>query len=94
MVLPYARRISRDGIAILTEASGLEREPFEKARGLNAGPVASFCVAAIAWSILKRHTGEVTLLPNQATPVDGMKVIERQFEVPRQHSAARSCFKN
>ena len=65
MTLPYARRISRDGIAILTEASCLEREPFEKARGLNiAGPVASFCVAAIACSVLKRYTGEVTLLPN------------------------------
>jgi len=45
-----------------------------------------FCVAA--WSVLKRNAGEVTLPPNQAVSADGIKVVERQFEVLRQHVRA------
>ena len=91
MALPYERRISRDGNAILTEASWFGARAFrESARSEYclsiAGPVDGFCVAAIAWSVLKRNAGEVTVPPNQAVSADGMRVVERQFEVLRQHA--------
>jgi hypothetical protein len=89
MALPYERRISRYGNAILTEASWFGARAFrESARSEYCRAGGGFCVAAIAWSVLKRYAGEVTLPPNQAVSADGMKVVERQFEVLRQHVRA------